>query len=988
MVGKTVSHYRIIEQVGAGGMGVVYKAEDTKLKRTVALKFLPLEMTHDPQAKERFIQEAQAASALDHPNICTIHEIGETADHQLFIVMSYYEGQTLKESITVKQLAVGDVINIVIQIAEGLLEAHAKGIVHRDIKPANIMITEKSQIKIMDFGLAKLAGQMHLTRTGTTIGTVAYMSPEQALGQEVDHRSDIWSLGVVLYQMLSSQLPFSGEYEQAVIYSIINGNPAPLSELLPGLPAALYRIVDKALEKNPDERYQQMTELLDDLQSLKKESDTSNLVQRRISPNRIERFLFVLRKPRILIPGVLLMMAILIISLYLLNHYTKIKWAKEKALPEIERLINDLNFTAAFSLVKQAEKYISNHPKFRELASSVTSKLTVFTDPPDADIYVREYSDLNGAWENLGRTPIDSIRMPRSTFYLVKIEKTGYENVLAVAYTGADTLYRRLFREGTIPQGMVYVDDYWDQDKYIITKKSLGFFMDRYEVTNKQYKEFVDQGGYRNPVYWKNEFIKDGKRLTREEAMALLIDKTGRPGPSTWEAEDYPDGQEEYPVSGVSWYEAAAYAEYKGKNLPTGDHWDSGAAFYVTNIYTNFGSKIYPFSNFKGKGPEPVGKYRGINRFGACDMAGNVREWCWNETKIGRIICGGGWDDATYLYTRQSQLPPFDRSPENGFRCVHYIDKENIPESAFRLIEIGGVRDFSKEEPVPENIFRIYKNQFLYDSTDLKAVIEERDESPEDWIIEKVTFYAAYGNERMIAYVYLPKNGLPPYQTLIFFPGSYAIWDKDLKKNESVKWFLDYVLKSGRAVMYPVYEGTFQRKEDLPSTFPGQSHPFTERLSTMPSYPTQSHQYTERLIKQVKDFSRSIDYLESRSDIDKRKLGFYGHSWGGAMGAIIPAIEGRLAVNILVTGGFWGRAYPEAEASNYVSRIKCPVLMLNARYDNYFSLEKQVMPLFNLLGTPEKDKHLYLYETDHYVAKTAMIKETLNFLDRYLGPVK
>src|SRR4030042_5285724 len=139
MVGKTVSHYRIIEQVGAGGMGVVYKAEDTKLKRTVALKFLPLEMTHDPQAKERFIQEAQAASALDHPNICTIHEIGETADHQLFIVMSYYEGQTLKDSITVKQLAVGDVINIVIQIAEGLLEAHAKGIVHRDIKPANIM---------------------------------------------------------------------------------------------------------------------------------------------------------------------------------------------------------------------------------------------------------------------------------------------------------------------------------------------------------------------------------------------------------------------------------------------------------------------------------------------------------------------------------------------------------------------------------------------------------------------------------------------------------------------------------------------------------------------------------------------------------------------------------------------------------------------------------------------------------------------------------
>ena len=214
MIGRTIFHYKILEKLGAGGMGVVYKAEDTKLKRTVALKFLPLEMTHDPQSKERFIHEAQAASALDHPHICTIHEINETEEGQLFIVMACYDGETLKDKIKDQRLKIKEAVDITVKIAEGLATAHEKGITHRDIKPANILITKDGMVKILDFGLAKLAGRAHLTLTGTTIGTVAYMSPEQALGQEVDQRSDIWSLGVVLYQMLSNQLPFMGDYEQ------------------------------------------------------------------------------------------------------------------------------------------------------------------------------------------------------------------------------------------------------------------------------------------------------------------------------------------------------------------------------------------------------------------------------------------------------------------------------------------------------------------------------------------------------------------------------------------------------------------------------------------------------------------------------------------------------------------------------------------------------------------------------------------------------
>ena len=211
MIGKTISHYKILEKLGEGGMGVVYKAEDTKLQRTVAIKFLPPESTRDPEAKERFIHEARAASALDHPNICTIHEIDES-EGQTFIVMAYVEGQSLKEKIKAGPLKLAEVVGIGLQIAEGLKEAHDKNIIHRDVKPANIMVTTSGQTKIMDFGLAKLMGQTKLTKEETTLGTVAYMSPEQTRGEKVDHRTDIWSLGVVLYEMITGQLPFKGDY--------------------------------------------------------------------------------------------------------------------------------------------------------------------------------------------------------------------------------------------------------------------------------------------------------------------------------------------------------------------------------------------------------------------------------------------------------------------------------------------------------------------------------------------------------------------------------------------------------------------------------------------------------------------------------------------------------------------------------------------------------------------------------------------------------
>jgi len=271
MIGKTVSHYKIIEKLGEGGMGVVYKAYDTKLKRTVALKFLPSDLTRNKEVKQRFIQEAQAASSLDHPNICNIHEIDETEDGSLFMVMACYQGETLREKLKGGPLKLQEALNLAFQIIDGLIKAHAGGIVHRDIKPGNLFITNDGLVKIVDFGLSKLMKESRITKKGTTLGTTAYMSPEQVKGESIDERTDIWSLGVVIYEMITGHLPFRGEYDQAILYSILNEKPEPLTNLDRNVPWTLGYIVKKALNKQPEHRYQNILEILDDLEKVRSE---------------------------------------------------------------------------------------------------------------------------------------------------------------------------------------------------------------------------------------------------------------------------------------------------------------------------------------------------------------------------------------------------------------------------------------------------------------------------------------------------------------------------------------------------------------------------------------------------------------------------------------------------------------------------------------------------------------------------------------------
>ncbi len=335
MIGKKVSHYKILEEIGSGGMGVVYKAEDTNLKRTVALKFVVPRMLNKSEDMQRFIREAQTAASLNHPNICTIYEIEETEDGT-FIVMEFIEGQSLKKMIEKGPVNLDKALDIALQLADGLREAQDKRIVHRDIKSSNIMVTPRGQVKVMDFGLAKVIREVRLTETVKIMGTVAYMSPEQASGEAVDHRSDIWSLGVVLYEMFSGDLPFQGEHEQLILYSILNTYHKPITSLREDLPSELERIIDKCLDKEPGERYQSSDELYADLKMLKRETESGIVSPARPSRRRARR-----KSSRfLLIPGILGLIAAVLLAGYLLFDWFKPRpwWQTSIAVLPIENL--------------------------------------------------------------------------------------------------------------------------------------------------------------------------------------------------------------------------------------------------------------------------------------------------------------------------------------------------------------------------------------------------------------------------------------------------------------------------------------------------------------------------------------------------------------------------------------------------------------------------------------------------------------------------
>jgi serine/threonine protein kinase/tetratricopeptide (TPR) repeat protein len=416
MIGKTISHYRILEKIGGGGMGVVYKAEDTKLKRTVALKFLPTELTHDPEAKKRFVQEARAASALDHPNICNIHEIDETDDGRLFISMACYIGETLKKKIERGPLEFEEAIRIITQVAEGLAKAHAQGIVHRDIKPANIFITNEGQVKIVDFGLAKLAGETKITRRGQAMGTAAYMSPEQIRGVKIDKKTDVWSLGVVLYEMLSGKPPFKGDNWDAIIYSIFYNAPNYGNDLPVTAPLELQGFFNRMLNKDPQQRYSDTSQIITDLNSITGEQLAESYARQASAINRLFRNQKV---KRYFIPGLVCTMLLLILLITKTRPFSSIGITTRKpiAIMAFKNLTGDHNLG-----------YLSE----------VISNLLITNLEQSERLSVMTWERMHDLLKAMGKHDIEEIDKDLG-FDLCR--RDGVDNIVLGSYTKADELF-------------------------------------------------------------------------------------------------------------------------------------------------------------------------------------------------------------------------------------------------------------------------------------------------------------------------------------------------------------------------------------------------------------------------------------------------------------------------------------------------------------------------------------------------------------------
>ena len=400
MEGTRVSHYDILERLGGGGMGVVYKALDTKLNRHVALKFLPPEMTRDDEARTRFVQEAQAASALDHPNICTIHEIDATPEGQMFIVMSFYDGATLKKRIDDGPLSIDESIEVALQMAQGLAKAHEAGIVHRDIKPANVMLTQDGFVKILDFGIAKLLGVTGPTQTGSTLGTVSYMSPEQVAGRDADPRSDVWALGAVLYEMLTGHLPFKGESQWVVMNAIASRDPETPSDLRPDLPDRIEAAVMGALEKDPSRRTSSANAFREQLEASRL-AKTGGSTTVAAPPGLWE----LLRRPAAAIPAAGVVLVLAFWSVSSASQGAEERRAREETLPQVLALVERDQNAQALELVRELEEIIPNDPVLAEASAAASVTGDVITDPPGADIYMKAYGDPEGEWEYLGQSP-------------------------------------------------------------------------------------------------------------------------------------------------------------------------------------------------------------------------------------------------------------------------------------------------------------------------------------------------------------------------------------------------------------------------------------------------------------------------------------------------------------------------------------------------------------------------------------------------------
>ncbi len=1009
LAGQQITHYQVTKLLGAGGMGEVYLAEDSTLGRKVALKLLPVQFTADVERVRRFELEAKAASALNHPNIITIHEIG-TSDHLHFIATEFIAGETLRQRLTGGKLKLSEALDIAVQIASALAAAHEAGIIHRDIKPENVMLRKDGIVKVLDFGLAKLvqlrnadfgsrnedaetraqteSNNPHsafrtpqLTRPNAMMGTVAYMSPEQLRAQTVDERADLWSLGVVLFEMVAGFRPFAGMTTSAVIAAILEQAPLSTNEAV-ALPDELQRILKTALHKNRAERYQTAPELLSDLKSLR--DDLAFAARLQSSGKSLRRKAATPRKHwsrRIAIIAIASLLAVTTV-VWGFRRQANLRWARAQ-VSRLEQLAHEQNYFAAYDLAAQVKQYLPDDPNVAKLMPTIADQLSVTSEPAGARVYLTRFASDNA--ELIGTTPLTKHTIARGT-YILRVEKDRYakfERTMTSVLVRAGNKFVppdeprdfavKLLAADQTPDRMTFVPG----GKYKLTSRTKpteqsvvleDFFIDKYEVTNREYKEFITAGGYFNQQFWKH--------LSRSDAVKEFKDRTGLPGPRSWLNQTYSEGKADHPITDITWHEAAAYATFRGKQLPTIFQWEKAARNGLVIYYSGYalpwggveyGGKVVGHANFSSNGTTAVHSFPfGMSPFGCFNMAGNVAEWCLNEVTDGFMVAGGSWQDAYYLFTDIGAFPATHNSDRLGFRCVRNRPENKGDQGAMR---IDTTKQIPVYAPTSEASFQALLSHFRYDQPPLNAtVIETKD--TDEWRREKIS-YSGGNDERVIAYLYLPKSAKPPFQVLQFAPAG-DVYGGFFTLSESVEMQVAPFIKAGRAVWAVIFKG-FKEREQLPGFI-------------APSWTTVKRR--EEVVRNATDLSRGLDYLATRSDVELSRLTYYGYSQGAVEGLIYAAVERRYRAVVAIAGGLSShnvKWIAEASPANFISHLKVPKLLLNGRYDEVHPLKTWVEPLYQALPEP---KRLHLYDAGHTPPLEIIVPVVNAWLDETLGAVK
>jgi formylglycine-generating enzyme required for sulfatase activity len=655
------------------------------------------------------------------------------------------------------------------------------------------------------------------------------------------------------------------------------------------------------------------------------------------------------------------------IGVWLYQRESNRSWAREDAAPQIRSLLTTNRPLAAFLMLEKARGYAPSDPQLQQIAKETTMSSSITSSPTGATVEVQDYASPDSPWHTLGATPLNDVPITKG-YLRWRVSKAG-AGELIVAPGSEKAMSFDLAAAQRSPEGMALVPaanwaDFIGFVGMVGPYKLPSFYVDRYEVTNREYQKFVDNGGYDKKEYWPERFAGDGREVSWADAMTQFRDTSGRPGPSTWAGGHYPEGKADFPVGGVSWFEASAYAAFAKKQLPTFSQWYEVAP-------AELAAHVVTVSNISTNDVAPVGKFPGVGPYGTYDTAGNVREWTANTVNNSlHFILGGSWKSPSYLYSSPEAASPFDRSETNGLRCVKNLGA--VPEAASGEVK-RTTRDFAKFKPASDEVFHAYKLLYAYPKTPLNAQDEGLIKETVDWREEKVTFDTGYRGERMAAYLFLPKNVRPPYQTVLFFPSARVQFLRGSGGGRELGdlQFFDYILQSGRAVMYPIYEETYERRVKF--SMPGGS------------------QNIELTTDWYKDASRSLDYLATRGDIDNSRLAYLGVSMGSASGVIITALmQDRLKTAIFLDGGYFlDPPPPGGDQADFAPRMKKPVLMVNGRYDYTFSVENAQNPLFNMLGTPAQDKKHVLLDTPHDVTEDRphLVRAVLDWLDQYMGRV-